>query len=354
MNSREAARKRDIRLAMVLLIVAVVALFANLARGVGEQGPPTTPRVYAGRVVRLDPRFDGLVPDGAALERIATGFGGTTGAVWDRADGSLLFSDTRQNSVFEWSERAGIRFFMNPSGYIGAAPFPGREPGSSGLAFDAEGRLVLCEHGDRRIARLEADGTKTTMVDRYQGHRLNSPHDLVFSSTGDLYFTDPPFGLPKGFDDPGRELPFSGVYRLSHGQLTLLTSALRAPSGIALSPSERTLYVSNVEGAHVIWMAYELDAQGRLGIGRIIFDIPSPTKTRQGLPGGIKVDGEGNVFAAGPGGIHVLAPDGSHLGNIELGDSVSNLGWGDDGFTLYVTAGSALYRIALTTRGFGF
>ena len=211
-------------------------------RGTGE---PTAPaRVTAGRIVRLDPRFDRLVPAGAVLERIASDFSWVAGPVWDRSQGSLLFSDIPRNTVFEWRDGLGVRLAMNPSGYTGTAPFTGREPGSNGLGFDADGRLVLCEHGDRRVAWLEADGRKSTLADRYQDHRLNSPSDLVFASSGALYFTDPPFGLPKGFDDPARELPWSGVYRLApDGQLALLTRELRAPKGIALSPSEKTLYV---------------------------------------------------------------------------------------------------------------
>jgi len=353
MSRREVIRRRDIRLATGIVVLVAVALLATNVRGTGEPAAPS--RVTAGRIVRLDPRLDRLIPDGAVLERIASGFAWVEGPVWDRSRGSLLFSDVPNNSVFEWRDGIGVRLAVHPSGYTGTAPFSGREPGSNGLAFDPEGRLVLAEHGDRRVARLEADGRKRTLVDRYNGKRLNSPNDLVFSSTGALYFTDPPFGLPKAFEDPARELPWSGVYRLSpDGQLELLTRELHALNGIALAPSEQTLYVSNADRAHAVWMAYDLDGSGRLANGRVFFDATPWTKTRKGVPDGMKVDQEGHLFAAGPGGVHVFAPDGSRLGSIELDAPTSNLGWGGDGSTLYVTAGTAVYRIVLTTKGLGF
>ena len=219
----------------------------------------------------------------------------------------------------------------------------------------AQGRLVLCEHGDRRVARLEADGSKTTLVDRYEGKRINSPNDAVYKSNGDLYFTDPPFGLPKAFDDPGKELPFCGVYRYSKdGKLSLLTKELKAPNGIAFSPDEKTLYVSDADRDHAVWWAFEVKASGALGRGRIIFDATSFTKTRQGVPDGLKVDAQGNLFAAGPGGIYVLTPKGEQLGWFDLGGPTGNSNWGEDGSTLFVTSGKTVYRIRLNTKGAGF
>jgi gluconolactonase len=311
---------------------------------------PSTPSI-----VRLDPRLDPLVPSGASVERIVDGMGWTEGPVWNGRRGELLFSDVPGNAVHRWRPGQGASLFLKPSGYTGATPFPGKEPGSNGLAFDGAGRLVLCEHGDRRIARLESDGRKTTLVERYQDRRLNSPNDLVLGSNGDLYFTDPPFGLPRTFDDPGKELPFSGVFRLSPaGKLTLLTRELAAPNGIALSPSGSTLYVSNAERARAVWMAYAMREDGSLGPGRVLFDATALARTRPGAPDGMKVDRHGNLFAAGPGGVYVLGPDGAHLGSIEIGSATGNVAWGDDGRTLYITAGSAVYRVRLITRGVGF
>ncbi len=307
------------------------------------------------RIVRLDSGLDRLVPHGAGLEKVAGGFTWVEGPAWHRTGGYLLFSDIPNNAVFKWQEGAGVSLFLKPSGYTGAAPFQGREPGSNGLTFDNAGRLVLCEHGDRRISRLEEDGRKATLVDRYEGKRLNSPNDLVFASNGDLYFTDPPFGLPKAFDDPQKELDFSGVYRLSRsGTLTVLTRDVRAPNGIALSPDENTLYVSNADPNRAVWLAYEMRGHGTGDSGRVFFDATAWTKTKKGVPDGMKVDREGNLFAAGPGGIHIFTPDGRHIGSIEIGGLTSNVAWGDDGSVLYITADKAIYRIRLNTRGAGF
>ncbi len=315
-----------------------------------EDGLPRT-----GRIVRLDPRFDRLVPPDAQLEKVADGFTWVEGPVWNREGGYLLFSDVPGNSIYKWREGEGASLFLRPSGYTGKEPFKGREPGSNGLAFDRDGRLVLCEHGDRRIARLEKDGSKTTLVDRYQGKRLNSPNDLVFKSNGDLYFTDPPFGLPGTVDDPAKELGWQGVYRLRPGgELTLLTKELGFPNGIAFSPDERTLYVSNADRQHAVWMAYDVQEDGTIANGRVFFDAPSWTERGKGVADGMKVDAAGNVFAMGPGGLHVFAPDGTHLGSVELGVGAGNCAWGGDGSTLYIMASDAVYRMRLTTKGLGF
>jgi gluconolactonase len=310
-------------------------------------------------IVRLDPRFDELVPRDAKFEKVVDGFNWVEGPVWNRAGSILLFSEIPSNSIYKWEEGAGATLFLRPSGYTGAEPFPGPEPGSNGLTFDSEGRLVRCQHGDRQIVRREADGRDTVLVERYEGPegsgRINSPNDLVFKSNGDLYFTDPPFGLPKAFDDPGKELPFQGVYRLSkNGKLTLLTRELRAPNGIGFSPDEKTLYVSNADPANAVWLAYEVKPDGTLGAGRVFFDGTAWSKTGKGVPDGLKLDRNGNLFAAGPGGIHVFAPDGTHLGSFRTNVAASNSAWGGDGSTLYITVSSAIYRIRLNTKGAGF
>jgi gluconolactonase len=264
-------------------------------------------------VIRRDPRFDALIPQGAVVETVASGFEWVEGPAWDRVRGALLFSNIPENAVYQVRPPERASLFLKPSGYTGTAPFTGREPGSNGLAFDPQGRLVLCEHGDRRIARLEPDGRKTTLADRYQGKRLNSPNDLVLKSDGSIYFTDPPFGLPGAFDDPDKELSFQGVYRLSpDGTLTLLTKELEAPNGIGFSPDEKTLYVSNADRKNAVWMAFDVLENGTLGPGRVFFDATEWVRTKKGVPDGLDVDRHGNLFAAGPGGIHVIAPDGTH------------------------------------------
>jgi gluconolactonase len=307
-------------------------------------------------VVRRDPRFDALVPRGAVVETVASGFDWVEGPAWDREKSALLFSNIPDNAVYRVRPPERASLFLKPSGYTGTTPFTGREPGSNGLAFDAEGRLVLCEHGDRRIARLELDGRKTTLADRYQGKRLNSPNDLVFKSDGSIYFTDPPFGLPGAFDDPEKELPFQGVYRLSpEGTLTLLTKELRAPNGIGFSPDEKTLYVSNADREHAVWMAFDVLEDGALGPGRVFFDATEWARLgRKGVPDGLDIDRDGNLFAAGPGGIHVIAPDGTHLGSFEIEVPAANSAWGEDlsdGSYLYIAADTAIYRIRTSTRG---
>ncbi|MEW6248265.1 MAG: SMP-30/gluconolactonase/LRE family protein [Nitrospirota bacterium] len=306
-------------------------------------------------VVRLDPRFDKLVPKHAKLEMIADGFTWLEGPVWNKQGGYLLFSDIPGNAVYKWKDGEGVSLLLKPSGYSGAAPFQGKEPGSNGLSFDRTGRLVLCQHGDRRIARLEPDGRLTVLADRFEGKRINSPNDLVFKSNGDLYFTDPPFGLPKAFDDPRKETPFQGVYRLSRdGTLTLLIKDIKAPNGIAFSPDEKTLYVTDVDPKRAAWLAYDVKADGTVTNGRVFFDATRWRKDPFFGPDGLKIDQAGNLFGARPGGVSVFAPDGTHLGSIETGTPVSNLAWGDDGSTLYLTGGSLLYRIRLLTTGTGF
>jgi len=308
-----------------------------------------------GRVVRLDARFDQLVPQGARLEKVVEGLQWVEGPVWNSPEGFLLFSDVPANTICKWQPGRGIHPFLTSSGYSGTAPFTGKEPGSNGLLFDSAHRLVLCQHGDRRVVRLEEDGRITILADRYKGNRFNSPNDAVFRSNGDLYFTDPPFGLPQTFDDPTRELPFSGVYRLTpDGKVTLLIKDLYAPNGIGFSPSEDILYVSNADKKHPVWMAYPVQPDGNVGKGRVFFDAAEWTKSKPGLPDGIKVDQNGNIFAAGPGGIYVFGPDGRHLGSIETGVATGNCAWGDDGSVLYIAAGTAIYQIELTTRGMGF
>jgi gluconolactonase len=254
----------------------------------------------------------------------------------------------------KWKEGEGVTLFMKPSGYTGIVDY-GREPGSNGLTLDARGRLTLCEHGDRRVSRLEPNGGKRTLVDNYQGKRLNSPNDVIYKSNGDIYFTDPPYGLAKGPDDPSRELDFCGVYRLTpNGELTLLVKDLERPNGLAFSPDEKILYVAQSDPKKAIWMAYNVKGDGTLGGGRVFADVTTLVDKLPGLPDGMKIDREGNLFATGPGGVHIYSPDGKHLGRIETGQRTSNCNWGDDGSTLYMTADSYICRLRTKTKGAGW
>ena len=303
-------------------------------------------------VTRLDARLDQIVPANAAIEKIAGGYTWVEGPVWSRAGNYLLFSDVPSNRIIKWKAGEDTSDFLQRSGYTGSEPFTGREPGSNGLTFDKEGRLVFCQHGDRSISRLEKDGTRTKLVDSYEGKRLNSPNDLIYKSNGDLYFTDPPYGLPKTFDDPKKELAFQGVYRLSRdGKLTLLTKELKAPNGIAFSPDEKKLYVS--DSALKQWFVFDVKKDGTLAPGKVFFDATEQGKGRLGSPDGLKVDTAGNIYSAAPGGVFIFAPDGTLLGRIELGTPTGNCAWGEDGSTLFITSNTNVYRIRLKTKGAG-
>jgi gluconolactonase len=307
-----------------------------------------------GEILRSDPRFDRLVPTGAKIEVIASGFAWAEGPVWVKDGGYLLFSDIPRNSVMKWTPQDGAVLFLKPSGFTGIVDY-GHEPGSNGLTIDARGRLISCEHGDRRVSRLEINGGKRTLADSYQGKRLNSPNDVIVKSNGDIYFSDPPYGLPKNWDDPRRELDFCGVYRLTpDGKLTLLNKELSRPNGLAFSPDEKTLYVANSDPKRAIWMAYPVQEDGTLGAGRVFADVTGMVGQHKGLPDGMKIDREGNLFAGGPGGIHVYAPDGKLLGRIDTGEATANCNWGDDGSTLYITADMYLCRLKTSTKGARF
>ncbi len=296
-------------------------------------------------IERLDPAFDALVPKDAMLEKIADGLEWVEGPVW-HPDGHLLFTDIPANAVMRWRAGEGVRPVLVPAGYSGRAPFAGREPGANGLALDAEQRLILCEHGDRRVTRLEADFRRTVLADRYGGRRLNSPNDVVVAPDGTLCFTDPPFGLPMAFTDPGRELGFCGVYRVrADRKVVLLTDEVEAPNGLAFAPDGRTLYVSNADRARPEWLAFPVLDNGDLGEGRVFFDARRWIGARPGGPDGIKVDRAGNLFTAGPGGIYVLAANGRHLGTLLTGSATSNCCFGEDGRTLFITAGHAVWRV---------
>jgi gluconolactonase len=312
-----------------------------------------------GSIERLDAAIDRLVPSDAKLEIICGGFQWCEGPVWVRDAGFLLFSDIPNNALMRWDEQSGCSLYLKPAGYTGQSP-RGGESGSNGLALDRRGQLILCQHGDRRVARLEAawDNPQpnfVTLADRYGGKRLNSPNDAAVHSSGAVYFTDPPYGLEKNIDDPAKELPFQGVYRIApDGSLALLTQELERPNGIAFSPDEKTLYVANSHGPRPIIMAFPVKVDGTLGDGREFFDARQLTQKYEGACDGMTVDAHGNVFATVPGGVAVITPGGKQLGMLLTGKRTSNCTFGDDGRTLFITADDTLLRIHLTTKGAGF
>ena len=300
--------------------------------------------------------MDALIPANARVEKLADGFDWVEGPVWRRDKGYLLFSDIPKNTIYRWKEGEGISVFMRPAGYTGATP-QGREIGTNGLTTDAQGRLVVADHGNRMIARVnDTTFTKTALAERFEGKRFNSPNDLVYRANGDLYFTDPPYGLFKLNADSAKELPFNGIYRLSpNGSVTVLSRELTFPNGIALSPDGNTLYVALSDGRNPHIWAYDIQADGNVARGRIFFDADSLVKKRlRGALDGLKVDVKGNLFATGPGGVLVISPQGKHLGTIFPGDIVANVAFGDDGSTLYMTANHALMRIRTSTKGQSF
>ena len=306
----------------------------------GSVGSPPTSRAD---VVRLDPALDRIMSRGAQLEKLAGGFQFTEGPVW-HPDGYLLFSDPNANTIYRWSPEGTVSVFRTKSGYSGLDIGRYRQPGSNGLTLDRDGLLTINEHGNRRVTRLERTGKITVLADRYQGKRLNSPNDLVYRSDGTLYFTDPPFGLSQVFDDPAKELPFSGVFMAKNGRVELLTTELSGPNGIAFSPNENYLYVGNWDLARKVLMRYEVAPDGRLQNGKIFYDFTS--RSEPVALDGIKVDVEGNVYVSGPGGVWILSSSGKALGRIVPPEQGANFAFGDaDGKSLYLTASTGLYRI---------
>jgi gluconolactonase len=331
-----------------LLVLAVVGI-SVLSGGAARSEEAAT----LGRIERLDPAFDRLIDQDAAIEVLAANrFEWAEGPVWDRANKRVLFSDIPRNMIWEWSQQSGLKQFLKPSGYTAETTFSGREPGSNGLAFNKAGELVMCQHGDRRIAKW-VDGKFVTLADRYAGKRLNSPNDLAIRSNGDVYFTDPPYGLPRLTEDPARELDFQGVYRLSaKGELTLLTRELQRPNGLAFSPDEKTLYVANSEPEKAVLMAFPVRPDGSLGNGKVFFDVTAAvSKSRPGVPDGLKVSTDGTVWASGPGGVLVYSSQGKHLGTLATGVATANLAFGDDGSTFYLTADKSLVRVRTKVQG---
>jgi gluconolactonase len=292
---------------------------------------------------RLAPALDDIVSPDARLEQVAGGFEFTEGPVWS-PDGALLFSSPNTNAIYRWDPRGAVTVFRSKSGYSGTDIGRYHQPGSNGLTFDPEGRLTICQHGNRRVVRVEPHGNVTVMADRYEGARLSSPNDLVYRSDGALFFTDPPFGLPGVFDDPAKELPFSGVFAVRDGRVILVTDELAGPNGLAFSPDERFLYVGNWDPERKVIMRYEIDADCVVRGASVFADLTA--EPGEDALDGLKVDDAGNVFACGPGGVWILSPDGERLGLLRLPEEPHNLAWGDpDGCTLYITALTGVYRI---------
>lgn len=301
--------------------------------------------------------FDDVIPPGSVVEVLAEGAVWAEGPLWLEASKQVLFTDPESNRIHAWSPSNGLSTWLEPSGYWGDDPRV-TNSGANGLLLDAEGRLVMCQHGERRVVRLDAGlssppaGTPppmTVLAEAYEGRRLNSPNDAAYASDGSLWFTDPPYGLPNGYTPDEKELPFSGVYRLTpDGDLQLVTDSLTYPNGVAFSPDGRTAYVANSDPRAARWTAIEVNPDGTPGAGRVFHDATARVSVANpGLPDGLKVDSKGNVLATGPGGVLVFSPSGEHLGTIRTGAAAANIAIGENGRTLFITATSRLLRVRL-------
>ncbi len=332
-----------------------LAAIALCSCGVSEkasQGQASRTISVIGSIERLDQRIDTIVPPGAQLEILAQGHDWVEGPVWVPALQALLYSDIPKNAIYKWTEGEPASLWLQPAGYTGFVPGGGKPEGSNGLLLDGDGRLILAQHGDRRLARLAADldtpeANFETLASHFEGQRFNSPNDVAMRRNGDLYFTDPPYGLAQGVDDPAKELGYQGVYRRAiDGSVTLLAEDLTRPNGIAFSPDQETLYVANSDRSAAVIMAYPVEPDGELGEGRVFFESWGD---------GLAVDQRGNVYVAGPGdGVIIISPDGEHLGSLNTTQHTSNCAFGEDGSTLFITSDMYLLRIRLSAKGAGF
>ena len=326
---------------------AVPSLAILLAGCSTTPSPPAAETHAVGSIVRFDPAFDSLVPQDAAIERVAGGFQFTEGPLW-RPDGVLWFSDVIGNVVRSVTPAGQVNVLIPKAGGETNAP-PGSFIGPNGMIADKDGNVLMCQHTNRRIVRVAKDLTMTPYLEKFEGKRFNSPNDLVYRSDGTLYFTDPPYGLLKQDDDPAKELKFNGVFRYANGKLTAEIKDLNRPNGIALSPDEKTLYVDNSDEKKRIWMRYDVAPDGVVSNGRLFADVTAEKEA--GLPDGFKIDSKGNIWTSGPGGIWVFSPDGKHLGTLKMPENPANCNWGDDDKTLYITAVTGVYRIKTSVMG---
>ena len=308
---------------------------------------------FKGSIERIDPALDALISPSTNVEKLAEGFNWSEGPTW--YEGAVLYSDVPENIIYRWKEgMKSAEVFLKPSGMT--TPTAGfREQGSNGLSRDAQGRLLVCMHGDRRVARWEK-GTFTSLAEKFDGKKFNSPNDLAVRKNGDIYFTDPPYGLDKGNASPLKEQPFNGVYRVTpKGEVSVVTKDVNWPNGIAFSPDERILYVAVSDGKAPRIMAYDVQPDGSVAGERVFFDAKKAGKPGdKGSCDGMKVDARGNVWATGPGGVLIVSPEGKLLGRVLTGQATGNCCWGDDGSTLYITADMFLVRVKTLTKGAGW
>jgi gluconolactonase len=335
---------------LIYFIAAMTFLSCNQKEKATNNDSSTTAKTF-GSIERLDPAFDALVNNDAQVEIIAEGFEWSEGPLWIEDQNMLLFSDVPTNIVYKWTEENGKETYLTPSGRTGSLPY-GNEPGSNGLTLNPDGKLVLCQHGDRRVALMDAPLTApaakfVSIADNFDGKKFNSPNDAVFNSKGELFLTDPPYGLPEKEKDPTREIPFHGVYKVTGGVSELITDSITRPNGIALFPGEKRLLVANSDPAKPIWYSFDIANDGTASNAAIFFDATEAAKTEKGLPDGLKIDKKGNAFATGPGGVWIFDQSGKILGKIKIPELTSNCAFSEDEKTLFVTADMYLVRVKL-------
>ncbi len=336
----------------LLFLLALIIVACNSEKPREESTVKTGNFLEQGSIEVMDSRLAEVLDTSAQLEILAEGFVWSEGPVWVAEHEMLLFSDIPPNTVYSWNEENGIRQFLKPSGYTGGDDREG-EPGSNGLHLDDQGRLILCQHGDRRLARYtgtfeDPQPSYETLADKYDGRRFNSPNDAAVHSSGSIYFTDPPYGLEGRMDDPKKEIPFQGVYRLdANGSVHLMVDSITRPNGIAFSPDESKVYIASSDPEKAIWMEYEMQ-DDTFANGRLFYDVTSWVGKEKGLPDGLKVDDAGNLFATGPGGVWIFAPDSTPLGLIRTGEATANCGFNDDKSILFITAD--MYLLSLRLR----
>lgn len=305
-----------------------------------------------GEIERLDPALDSIIRPDAHAEIIADGFDWSEGPLWLEKEQKLLISDVPQNIIYQWTEADGKQLYLTPSGYTDTLK-RGGEMGSNGLTLDVNGNLILTQCGNRQIARMEAPLDKpqakfTPLAKNYLGHKFNSPNDITGTSKGNFFFTDPPYGLEKKMDDPKKEIPYQGVFRIkANGEVSLVTDTLTRPNGIAFMPGEKTLLIANSDPLKPNWYAYDVDDQDNISNGRIFYSDAGYDTTLKGHPDGMKIDRNGNVFAAGPGGLWIFNKDGKVLGKLRLQNAASNCSLSGDQKTIYITNDMYVLRLKM-------
>ena len=332
---------------LIYFIVACTLLSCNKKEKEATSDSATKARTF-GSIERLDPAFDALVKNDAEIEIIAEGFEWSEGPLWVEDQKMLLFSDVPTNIVYKWTEQGGKETYLTPSGRLGQLPY-GNEPGSNGLTLNREGKLVLCQHGERRVAVMDAPLSAPAakfvpVADNFNGKRFNSPNDAIVDSKGNLFMTDPPYGLPE---NEKREIPFHGVFKVTNGVAKLITDSVTRPNGIALFPDEKRLLVANSDPEKPVWYSFDISEDGSASNAAIFFDATEAAKTDKGMPDGLKIDKYGNVFASGPGGIWVFDQGGKVLGRIKIPELASNCAFTPDEKTLFVTADMYVVRVKL-------